>query len=105
MTQAFFDHPYLSGHHQPVRFEATAPDLIIAPGLAFDRNGIRLGMGGGYYDRLLALPRHAASRRVGLAFAFQFVDSLPREAWDMPVHAVCTEKGLVWIPDPRPLTG
>ena len=62
-------------------------------------------MGGGYYDRLLALPRHAASRRVGLAYSFQLVDSLPREAWDMPVHAVCTEKGLVWIPDLHPLIG
>ncbi len=94
-----------SGPDSPDPAGPPAPDLIIAPGLAFDRNGIRLGMGGGYYDRLLALPRHAASRRIGLAFAFQFVDSLPREAWDMPVHAVCTEKGLVWIPDPRPLIG
>ena len=82
-----------------------APDLIVAPGLAFDRNGVRLGMGGGYYDRLLALPRHRDSLRIGLAYAFQIVDSLPREAWDVPVHAVCTEKGIVWIRDPLPLNG
>lgn len=94
-----------SGPATPDLAGPPAPDLIIAPGLAFDRNGIRLGMGGGYYDRLLALPRHAASRRVGLAYSFQLVDSLPREAWDMPVHAVCTEKGLVWIPDPRQSIG
>lgn len=82
-----------------------APDLIIAPGLAFDRDGIRLGMGGGYYDRLLALPRHNNSLRIGLAYAFQLADSLPRQPWDVPVHAVCTEKGLVWIRDPRPSNG
>ena len=40
MTQAFFDHPYLSGHHQPVRFEATAPDLIVAGELPHDLAGV-----------------------------------------------------------------
>lgn len=80
-----------------------APDLIIVPGLAFDREGTRLGMGGGYYDRLLALPRYGNSLRLGLAYSFQIVDDLPREDWDVPVHAVCTEKGLLWIHDTPPL--
>jgi carotenoid cleavage dioxygenase len=40
MTQAFFDHPYLSGHHEPVRFEATAPDLIVDGDLPRDLVGI-----------------------------------------------------------------
>ena len=94
-----------SGTDSPALAAPPAPDLIIAPGLAFDRNGIRLGMGGGYYDRLLSLPRHENSLRIGLAYAFQIVDSLPRQPWDVPVHAVCTEKGLVWIRDPRPSNG
>ena len=80
-----------------------APDLIIVPGLAFDRRGTRLGMGGGYYDRLLALPRYKNSLRLGLAYSFQLVDSLPREDWDVPVHAVCTEQGMLWIHDTPPL--
>ena len=40
MTQAFFDHPYLSGHHQPVRFEASAPDLIVEGELPRDLAGV-----------------------------------------------------------------
>lgn len=72
------------------------PDIIIVPGLAFDANGTRLGMGGGYYDRLLALPRYADSLRLGLAYSFQLVNALPREEWDIPVHAVCTELGILW---------
>jgi carotenoid cleavage dioxygenase len=40
MTQAFFDHPYLSGHHEPVRFEASAPDLIVDGELPADLAGI-----------------------------------------------------------------
>ena len=79
-----------------------SPDLIIVPGLAFDRNGIRLGTGGGYYDRLLALPRYRDSLRLGLAYSFQIVDRLPREDWDQPVHAVCTEQGILWIHDMQP---
>ena len=80
------------------------PDLVIVPGLAFDRTGTRLGMGGGYYDRLLALPRYRNSVRLGLAYSFQIVDNLPREDWDVPVHAVCTEQGILWIHDTPPAT-
>lgn len=40
MTQAFFDHPFLSGHHQPVRFEATAPDLIVEGEIPDDLVGV-----------------------------------------------------------------
>ena len=80
------------------------PDIIVVPGLAFDRKGARLGMGGGYYDRLLALPRYRNSLRLGLAYSFQLVDSLPREDWDVPVHAVCTEQGMLWIHDTLPLS-
>ena len=40
MTQAFFDHPFLSGHHQPVRFEASAPDLIVEGEIPADLVGV-----------------------------------------------------------------
>lgn len=78
--------------------EAFAPDLILVPGLAFDRLGRRLGFGGGYYDRLLALPLAARAFSVGLAFAFQFVDTLPADPWDRPVNAVVTERQTLLIP-------
>ena len=72
------------------------PDLVIAPLLAFDRTGARLGQGGGHYDRTLAALR--ARGRVfalGLAYAGQEVDALPVEAHDQRLDAVLTEAGLI----------
>jgi len=65
-------------------------DMVIVPGIAFDKKNNRLGRGGGYYDRFLStLPSHAAT--VGLAFDFQIVDSLSaKEEHDVPVSCVLT---------------
>ncbi len=64
-------------------------DLVLVPGLAFDRTGHRLGHGQGYFDRFLArLPRSTPT--VGLAYRFQLLDRLPRAAHDHPVQAVLT---------------
>lgn len=79
---------------------APTPDLLILPGVAFDRQGFRLGMGGGYYDRFLSRSPWPGVPCLGLAFGFQVVDSLPHEAWDLPVHAIGTEKELLWIQRP-----
>ena len=73
------------------------PGLVIVPGLAFDREGHRLGSGGGYYDRLLARESMHASVRVGLAYAFQVVDAVPAERWDVPMQAIATEEELAWL--------
>jgi 5-formyltetrahydrofolate cyclo-ligase len=71
-------------------------DLILVPGVAFDRKGGRLGYGGGYYDRFLeACP----APRVALAFDLQMVDEVPREPHDLLVHEILTEKTTY-----RPLT-
>jgi 5-formyltetrahydrofolate cyclo-ligase len=70
-------------------------DLVVLPLVAFDANGGRLGMGGGYYDRLLSRPR--ASRRplrVGYAFAAQETAAVPVAAHDARLDAVVTERGL-----------
>jgi 5-formyltetrahydrofolate cyclo-ligase len=62
-------------------------DLVLVPGLAFDRSGHRLGHGRGYFDRLLArVPR--TTPRVGVCFAFQLLDRLPHQPHDQPVHTV-----------------
>jgi len=62
-------------------------DLVLVPGLAFDRQGHRLGHGLGYFDRLLArLPK--TTSRVGVCFDFQLLDRLPVHAHDQAVHAV-----------------
>jgi len=74
-----------------------APHLLIAPCLAVDRQGCRLGYGGGYYDRLLRRPALQTTLCIGFIYALQFVPSLPTESWDARLHGVCTEKGLLWV--------
>lgn len=64
-------------------------DLVVVPGVAFDRDNVRLGRGHGYYDRFLcALPND--TRTIGLAFDFQLVDDLPRDSHDIPVWKTIT---------------
>lgn len=71
-------------------------DLICMPLVAFDINGNRLGMGGGYYDRTLAFLKQRHSWRkphlLGLAYEFQQQSSLPGESWDVPLNAIATEQ-------------
>jgi len=70
------------------------PDLIIAPVLAFDSAGSRLGQGAGHYDRTLeALRAGGPVFVVGLAFAGQEVDRLPQEPHDQRLDAILTEDG------------
>jgi 5-formyltetrahydrofolate cyclo-ligase len=65
-------------------------DLVVAPGLAFDTSGGRIGYGGGYYDRLLRqVPAEAV--QIGVGFDFQVLDSIPRMGFDVPVQFVITE--------------
>lgn len=62
-------------------------DLVIIPGLAFDKKGSRLGRGKGYYDRFLSkLPRHSVT--VGLAYDFQILPFIPTAKYDVNVHKV-----------------
>jgi 5-formyltetrahydrofolate cyclo-ligase len=69
-------------------------DLFFIPGLAFDRQGNRLGRGGGYYDRYLATIRPDAVK-IGLAFQQQIADVLPVDPHDIKVNAVITEEGII----------
>ena len=68
-------------------------DLIVVPGVAFDRRGGRVGHGRGYYDRLLADVRPDAVR-VGLCFECQLFDSVPAEPHDLPMDLVITESAV-----------
>ncbi len=78
-------------------FEGCAIDLAVVPGVAFDRAGARLGLGGGYYDRLLAQPDMAACLKIAPAYGFQVVERLPREAWDRPMDIILTESETLEI--------
>lgn len=66
-----------------------AQDLaaIVVPGVAYTPGGLRLGQGGGYYDRLLtAIPSHTLT--LGVCLTVQLVDGIPVETWDRPVQRV-----------------
>ena len=68
-------------------------DIVIVPGLAFDSAGGRLGRGGGFYDRFLALVRPPVS--IGVAFEEQIVDHVELEPHDQQLTAIATPKGLL----------
>ncbi|ROH93330.1 5-formyltetrahydrofolate cyclo-ligase [Stagnimonas aquatica] len=73
--------------------------LILLPLLGYDAQGRRLGQGGGYYDRALAGLRGARRPlRIGLAYACQQVEALPREDHDHPLQGVLSERGLQRFP-------
>ncbi len=67
-------------------------DVVLAPLVAFDDHGRRLGQGGGYYDRALgAIAREHRPVVIGIAHSFQQVALVPTESWDVPLDAVVTE--------------
>lgn len=71
------------------------PDVVLVPLLAFNRDGIRLGYGGGYYDRALErLRAEKVIRAVGVAFSGQEVADLPVEVHDQHLDGIFTELGL-----------
>lgn len=71
-------------------------DLILVPGLAVDRLGFRLGRGAGFYDRFLAHPALTAAS-IAPVFEVQLFPELPRDAWDVRVHAIATERRWIQI--------
>jgi 5-formyltetrahydrofolate cyclo-ligase len=79
------------------------PAIALIPVVGWDWQGTRLGRGGGFYDRLLAdLP---PTIRVGLAYDFQQVASLPRDSWDIALDYVITEQRVIrcgWGEERRP---
>ncbi|MET8807251.1 5-formyltetrahydrofolate cyclo-ligase [Streptomyces sp. NPDC004546] len=78
----------------------TAVDVVLLPGLAVDARGMRLGRGGGSYDRVLARLERAGAhpRLVVLLYDTEVVAQVPAEAHDRPVHAVVTPSGVRRFP-------
>lgn len=84
--------PGAFGIHEPLdSWPRATPELLLVPLLAFDGSGHRLGYGGGFYDRTIALLKVPA---IGIAFAGQEMDRLPHHAHDAQLNAVLTERGL-----------
>ena len=74
-------------------------DVVFLPLVGFDRSGVRLGSGGGFYDRALAFRQlrsvWRAPRLIGLAYAFQELASIGAAAHDVLMDAVVTEEGVI----------
>lgn len=93
-------HSVRYGIREPLpELPATSPtdlDVLVLPGLAFDRGGVRLGRGGGFYDRSFADLDASAPRprAIGIAFSFQLVEELPRLDHDLAVDLLVTEHGV-----------
>ncbi|MGB3725299.1 MAG: 5-formyltetrahydrofolate cyclo-ligase [Glaciecola sp.] len=112
-------HPFSKGHLVFLRYNSTTPmrnnrfgiaepllnvsnlcpvsqlDIIFTPLVAFDEQGNRLGMGGGFYDRTLAQLQNCAQPNIiGLAHDVQKTLSLPKETWDIPLPRILTPSQL-----------
>jgi 5-formyltetrahydrofolate cyclo-ligase len=76
---------------------AEALGLLLVPALACDASGIRLGYGGGWYDRLRADPAWAQVPAVAVLPRGCRVERLPRDPWDVPLQGWLDEDGLAWL--------
>lgn len=75
------------------------PEIVILPLVAFDRNGGRLGYGGGFYDRTLEQLRAARpTMAIGFAYSAQEDEHLPLEPTDQPLDLIVTERGVITPP-------
>lgn len=80
----------------PMEAPEATPDLLIAPVIAFDNRGGRLGQGGGYFDRTIAaLRKRSTIFVIGLALSGQEVARVPREPHDQRLDAILTEKAYM----------
>ncbi len=84
------------GARVPAAGSWITPAALIVPLLAFDRDGFRLGYGGGFYDRTLERLRAAAPvLAVGFAFAGQEMETVPTEPTDQRLDAIVSEAGVI----------
>jgi 5-formyltetrahydrofolate cyclo-ligase len=81
----------------PMPFEEI--DLVVTPGLGFDRKGNRLGRGGSYYDKFFANNELKASR-CGFGFTEQLLENIPVADHDEPVDIIVTDEEIIYIREP-----
>lgn len=84
--------------HPPASAALVVPQVLIVPLAGFDRDGNRIGYGGGYYDRTLELLRAAGPvAAIGLAFAVQELPAIPAEPFDQPLDMIVTDRETITI--------
>jgi 5-formyltetrahydrofolate cyclo-ligase len=82
---------------QDIALAAETMALLLVPALAIDQHGIRLGSGGGWYDRLRAAPAWRAVPALAVLPAACVVEALPSDPWDVPFDGWLDERGCHWI--------
>ena len=86
--------PEKESRKSPQKFRHTVSGVpLLVPGMSFTENGLRLGKGGGYYDRYLET--HTGHRTIALAYEFQILRDLPAEPYDKSVDMIVTEKRVI----------
>lgn len=84
------------GARVPVTADERVPEVLIVPLVAYDRQGGRLGYGGGFYDRTLeGLRQKGPVAAIGFAWAAQEAENLPLEPTDQPLDLIVTENGII----------
>lgn len=71
-------------------------EIVLTPGLAFDKAGYRLGYGGGYYDKLFS-HKEVNALRIGIGFECQKCDHLPHDTFDLPLDLIVTDNSVETI--------
>ncbi|CAL4324695.1 5-formyltetrahydrofolate cyclo-ligase [Buchnera aphidicola (Hyalopterus amygdali)] len=89
ILEPFYDIPNI--------FSSSYLDLIIVPLVACDQTGIRLGMGGGFYDQFLKNWKIKNIIPIGLAYDFQIINYIPKEYWDIALPIVLTPKKIYFF--------
>ena len=70
-------------------------DVVIIPGIVFDKTGHRIGYGYGFYDKFLRkIPK---ALKIGVAYDFQIIEKIPNDAHDVPVDIVVTDKEIIFV--------
>ena len=83
------------GIPEPVSTKIIYPDLILVPLVGFDKNKLRLGYGGGYYDRYIEkVGKLKKIKTVGLSFSFQEIEKLPVNKFDKKLDFIITENKI-----------
>ena len=84
------------GIPEPVSTKVFYPDILLVPLVAFDSNLNRLGYGGGYYDRYIEkIEKIKKVTKIGLAFSFQKISSIPINQYDKKLDFIVTEKEIL----------
>jgi 5-formyltetrahydrofolate cyclo-ligase len=76
------------------------PLVAVVPGIAFDKEGRRLGRGAGHYDRFFAQPELQDAVRIGVCWSMQVISEVPNDHHDMRMDFVCHERGIMQIQSP-----